>query len=116
MRTPTGEESWENNQPNHHRRDGGPPKARPNRPNHTEDPMDKYDPHCKQPQCKCNHLDCYRGWIDTPIVSTNQTTEPCPTCRPDLTRRLAKRERARAGGYPIEALYRIIDDRDHTAA
>jgi hypothetical protein len=78
--------------------------------------MDTFDTHCKQSQCKCDHRICYRGWIDTALDTNPPTTEPCPICREDLTRRLAKRERARASGYPIEALYRIIDDRDNKSA
>lgn len=111
----TGEESWENNQPDHQagRR---APKARPNRPHHQEDQMDQYDTHCKQHACRCDHRICYRGWIDTPPETTPPTTQPCPLCREDLTRRLARRERARAKGYPIEALHRLIDERDNAAA
>lgn len=75
--------------------------------------MDQYDTHCKQPGCTCDHRACYRGWIDSPIETTPPTTTPCPICRDDLTGRLARRERARAKGYPIEALHRLIDDRGH---
>ena len=48
--------------------------------------MNRQDAHCRTPGCVCTHGGgCYRGWID---LMGEPLTTPCPTCRPDLYRRV----------------------------
>ena len=67
-------------------------------------PHNKYDSHCTQPGCGCEHKHCYRGWVD----SENNTTYPCMYCREDLTGRLMRATQAKHGGYPQAAISRIM--------
>ena len=64
--------------------------------------MDKYDAHCEQPGCICDHTKCYKGWIDNTIG-----TWPCMYCRENLLTRMMNRDAAKAKGYPQPALHRI---------
>ena len=62
-----------------------------------------YSAHCRRSGCTCDHLVCYMGWRDT-----DKDTTPCHYCRPQTFERWHKREQARAKGYPLEALSRIM--------
>lgn len=62
-----------------------------------------YDAHCTRKACHCNHVQCYKGWIDT-----DKGTTPCQYCRGNTHERWLKREQARHKGYPLEALSRIM--------
>ena len=50
---------------------------------------------------------CTQGWFDPP---EGDRTIPCPSCRPDTTRRLARREQARAQGTPTPHLATTMTD------
>jgi len=65
--------------------------------------MSNYDTHCTRSGCGCDHVNCYRGWIDN-----TKGTWPCMYCREELTGRLMRADQARAKGYPQEAISRII--------
>ena len=67
--------------------------------------MTDHENHCRRPGCTCGHVVCFRGWIDN---EAKHETTPCETCRPDTHRRWLRREQARAKGYPLEALGRIM--------
>lgn len=62
-----------------------------------------YESHCRRTGCVCDHTICFRGWIDT-----HYETTPCSYCRQDTYQRWYAREQARAKGYPLEALQRIM--------
>ena len=50
---------------------------------------------------------CSYGWFDPP---EGNRTIPCPSCRPDTTRRLALREQARGRGAPTAHLGPTMTD------
>ena len=50
---------------------------------------------------------CDHGWFNPP--DSNRTI-PCPSCRPDTTRRLALREQARGRGAPVHHLGPTMTD------
>lgn len=35
---------------------------------------------CPWPTCRCTHIGCVAGWLDT----EEPTAKPCPTCRPEV--------------------------------
>jgi len=65
--------------------------------------LNKFDNHCTQKNCTCDHTTCYRGWLDYAGITT-----PCQWCRPNTHQRWLKREAARHKGYPLAALSRIM--------
>ena len=74
---------------------------------------DKLDAHCKRSGCACDHVVCYRGWIDTSEPTSPTTvrdvTSPCHNCRPHLHERWLKAMTAKnQHGYPAEAVHRIL--------
>ena len=40
---------------------------------------DPLDAHCYREGCSCEHIRCYRGWVDS-----DSDTSPCRMCRPGL--------------------------------
>jgi hypothetical protein len=64
---------------------------------------DEYDAHCRKPGCRCDHMDCYRGWRDN-----ETTTAPCQWCRFSTHSRWVQYLDAIAKRYPIEARHRIL--------
>jgi hypothetical protein len=69
------------------------------------------DAHCRRPGCHCDHVICYRGWIDTTETVNGRehdVTNPCQYCRPSLHERHWKAQAALAKGYPGEAVHRIL--------
>jgi len=66
--------------------------------------QDKYDSHCTRPGCGCEHINCYKGWVD----SESNTTYPCLYCNENLSSRLMRATLARDGGYPQAAISRIM--------
>jgi hypothetical protein len=69
------------------------------------------DAHCRRSGCHCDHVICYRGWID--LVEhrdgrDHAVANPCQYCRPQLHERHWKAQAAKAKGYPGEAVHRIL--------
>ncbi len=64
---------------------------------------DKFDSHCTTPGCGCDHINCYRGWIDN-----TKGTWPCMYCRENLTGRLMRATQAHDQGYPQATISRIM--------
>lgn len=75
----------------------------------TLDPV--LDAHCRRPGCHCDHVICYRGWIDL-VEQRNgrdhDVANPCQYCRPQLHDRHWRAQAAKAKGYPGEAVQRIL--------
>lgn len=69
------------------------------------------DAHCRTTGCHCDHVICYRGWIDTTEILNGRehdVTNPCQYCRPSLHERHWKAQAASLKGYPGEAVHRIL--------
>jgi len=64
-----------------------------------------YEAHCSLKGCGCDHINCYKGWIDN-----TAGTWPCLYCRENLTGRLMRADQARAKGYPQASISRILMD------
>jgi hypothetical protein len=84
--------------------------SRPDRPTKGET-MKDLDAHCRRTGCHCDHIICYRGWIDTTETRKgipHDVTNPCQYCRPSLHARHWNAQAALANGYPGEAVHRIL--------
>lgn len=83
----------------------------------------QHDAHCRKAGCACQHIHCYRGWVDPPTeggqgveAGTTPTkgggTTPCQWCRADLHRRWLAAQEAKQKGWPLEAVNRTLRGKD----